>query len=439
MTNFEIISIEGNIGSGKSTLLAHLREYYKDCSNILFLKEPVDDWEKIVDENGETMLEKFYHDQEKYSFPFQMMAYISRLKLLRNAIQSIKNSSQKVFIFTERSLFTDRFVFAKMLYDSKKIEHVNYMVYLNWFDTFIEEFPVHKIIYVKASPSHCFERITKRSRHGEESISIDYLVNCDLYHEKMMEQYSEESTCKSQLILDGDLDIYNDENVMENWIEKIQLFSGAYILKKLSIPDGIWIIPNFISKEEELQLIDEVNVDDLSHWTHHSTFNGHCFSKSYGFSCKENMSDNISKYAIRLNDIVKDNKLLPNELRQYVPNEYNTNYYDKSQKHYLRPHFDDRASSGPVLMNLSLLGQAKMTYVNPKTQIMVSVDLPPRCLQLITGKARYDFTHEIKNEDLLSEKRISITWRNCIDKSKKTETKSFTIMDAFNCGKKKTI
>ena len=61
----KIISIEGNIGSGKSTLLSNLRQHYENNSNVVFLKEPVDEWEKIKDENGETILKKFYADQEK--------------------------------------------------------------------------------------------------------------------------------------------------------------------------------------------------------------------------------------------------------------------------------------------------------------------------------------------------------------------------------------
>ena len=115
---FKIVSIEGNIGSGKSTLLANLRNNYKDDANIVFLKEPVDEWEKITDENGVTILEKFYADQEKYSFSFQMMAYVSRLKVLRDELKNIKFSEdKKTIIITERSLHTDKMVFAKMLYD----------------------------------------------------------------------------------------------------------------------------------------------------------------------------------------------------------------------------------------------------------------------------------------------------------------------------------
>jgi deoxyguanosine kinase len=56
-SSFKIVSIEGNIGSGKSTLLANLRKYYENNPDVIFLKEPVDEWEKIKDENGTTILE----------------------------------------------------------------------------------------------------------------------------------------------------------------------------------------------------------------------------------------------------------------------------------------------------------------------------------------------------------------------------------------------
>ena len=52
----------GLSGSGKSTLLSNLRKHYENSSNVVFLKEPVDEWEKIVDENGETILKKFYNN-----------------------------------------------------------------------------------------------------------------------------------------------------------------------------------------------------------------------------------------------------------------------------------------------------------------------------------------------------------------------------------------
>jgi len=225
--NYTFISIEGNIGSGKSTLLANLREHYKNNDNVIFLKEPVDEWAKIKDINGITILEKFYADQEKYSFSFQMMAYVSRIKVLRDTLkEKINNGQEKkqYIIITERSLYTDKMVFAKMLYDSGKIEDVNYQIYLNWFDTFSGEFPVHKIVYVKASPEKCYQRIARRSREGEENIPLDYLTSCSLYHDNMLDKTTSTCVCDEQLILDGNIDIYENKTQVDKWIQEIEQY-----------------------------------------------------------------------------------------------------------------------------------------------------------------------------------------------------------------------
>jgi deoxyadenosine/deoxycytidine kinase len=210
-----IISIEGNIGSGKSTLLAELIKKYSSNNpkNIVFLKEPVDDWETIKDINGLTMLQKFYSNQEKYSFPFQMMAYISRLALLKKTIKENKQS----IIITERSLLTDRHIFAKMLYDNGKIEDVNYQIYLKWFDTFSSDFPIKKIIYVKTTPEICYKRILQRSRLGEDIIPLDYLNSCNHYHDSMMSLYEDTDV----LLIDGNMDIHSDPQLVESWLDRI--------------------------------------------------------------------------------------------------------------------------------------------------------------------------------------------------------------------------
>jgi len=223
--SYTFISIEGNIGSGKSTLLANLREHYKNNDNVIFLKEPVDEWAKIKDINGTTILEKFYADQEKYSFSFQMMAYVSRIKVLRDTLkEKTKKDNNCYIIITERSLYTDKMVFAKMLYDSGKIEDVNYQIYLNWFDTFSGEFPVHKVIYVKAAPEKCYARIAKRSREGEENIPLEYLTACSLYHDNMLDKSTSTCVCNEQLILDGNIDIYENKTQVDKWIQEIEKY-----------------------------------------------------------------------------------------------------------------------------------------------------------------------------------------------------------------------
>jgi deoxyadenosine/deoxycytidine kinase len=179
----KIISIEGNIGSGKSTLLSIINEKFKNMDNIIFLQEPVEEWESIKDSNGVNILTKFYEDQKRYSFTFQIMAYISRLNILKKAIET----NPDAIIISERSLYTDRYVFAKMLYDSGNLEDIEYQIYLKWFDHFIDNIKFEKIVYLKTDPVTCFERINKRNRTGESSISIEYLLKCHLYHQKMIE------------------------------------------------------------------------------------------------------------------------------------------------------------------------------------------------------------------------------------------------------------
>ena len=212
-----IFTIDGNIGSGKSTLLNHLKEHYKNDTNVVFADEPVSEWESIRDSNGTSMLEKFYTDQKTYSFPFQMMAYISRLDILRKIVKANPNA----IIITERSLHTDRLVFAKMLFDSGLIEDVNYQIYLKWFDTFIEDYPITGVIYVKTDPQVCFDRIKQRSRTGESDIPLEYLTKCDVYHDNMI---LEIKTNLETITLDGNDDIFRNVQTIPLWIEKINKY-----------------------------------------------------------------------------------------------------------------------------------------------------------------------------------------------------------------------
>jgi deoxyadenosine/deoxycytidine kinase len=215
----KIISVEGNIGSGKSTLLENLREKYKNNKNIIFLKEPVDEWENIKDKNGSTMLEKFYSDQKRYSFSFQMLAFISRLVLLKKTIKE----NPDVIIISERSLITDKMVFAKMLYDSNNIEDVEYQIYLKWFDCFCNDYPINKIIYIKSTPDTCNNRINERGRLGESEIPLSYLKSCNDYHDDMIYSLIEQNNV-TILELDGNVNIKKNNKQLEEWLKLVDTF-----------------------------------------------------------------------------------------------------------------------------------------------------------------------------------------------------------------------
>jgi deoxyadenosine/deoxycytidine kinase len=211
----QIISIEGNIGSGKSTILNYLKEHFKTNEKIIFLQEPVSEWDKIRDKNNVTILSKFYENQKKYSFAFQMMAYISRLSLLKDTIEKNPDS----IIITERCLNTDRHVFAKMLYDAGNLEDIEYQIYLQWFDHFSNIIKIQKIIYLKTNPITCNNRINKRNRDGESNISIDYLENCHKYHESMINNFKDTS-----IVINSDIDTDIYSSIINTWINTIEDF-----------------------------------------------------------------------------------------------------------------------------------------------------------------------------------------------------------------------
>lgn len=209
-----IVSIDGNIGAGKTTLFRELQSRFDNIKNFVFLDEPVSCWQSICDENGISLLELFYKDSEKWSFSFQIAAYISRLALLKEAYEKTPNA----IIITERSLNTDRHVFAKMLYDQNKIKKIDYEIYLKWFDTFAKDYPVKKVIYVKTDPSNCYSRIKMRAREGENVIPLDYLKSCHSYHEEMMNSYNRIEV----VTIDGNIDINNNNNILNVWFEQCE-------------------------------------------------------------------------------------------------------------------------------------------------------------------------------------------------------------------------
>lgn len=209
-----ILSLEGNIGSGKSTLLNEMEDWMGHNPRIAFLAEPVETWNSIVDAAGTTILEKYYENQEKYAFAFQMLAYISRLALLREALKGNYD-----IIVTERSIYTDRNVFAQMLHDDGKIGEMEYAIYLRWFDEFLPDLPPIKFVYINTNPMVAQERVQMRARPGE-NIPLEYLENCHAYHKRWLHSTTENAVLK----LDGNVDIEKCPEIVDDWLKEINRF-----------------------------------------------------------------------------------------------------------------------------------------------------------------------------------------------------------------------
>lgn len=213
--------IEGNIGVGKSTMLKKLKEtignYYKGIP-IIYLQEPVEIWESITDNNNENIIEKFYKDNKKYSFSFQMMALISKLEYLNNILDKYR----ECIVISDRSVFTDKNIFAKMLYDTKDIEEINYKIYNRWFEHYTKKVNLTGIIYMHSKPEICYKRIKERNRKGED-IPLEYLTKCHEYHEKWL------NSEKDILFIDATIDKKEKEEQYTENIKAITKFISNFI------------------------------------------------------------------------------------------------------------------------------------------------------------------------------------------------------------------
>lgn len=214
-----LISIEGNIGSGKSTFIQMLKDSVilktiqeRLMRPVVFVPEPVKEWETILDETtNETIIEKFYKDPDTYAFSFQMMAYITRIKLLQETIQKHPNA----IIITERCIETDKNVFAQMLHDDEKISSIEFQIYTKWFDHFKKELEYNTHIYLFTNCENCHLRILNRNRQGEETIPEDYLKLCDRYHRQWLSQKT------NVLTIDGNNQFHTNRNHFNHLLKQV--------------------------------------------------------------------------------------------------------------------------------------------------------------------------------------------------------------------------
>ena len=187
LPKYVCISIEGNIGSGKSTILKQLKETYPEWN---FVDEPVSEWMALKNDDGKSLLECFYADKRRWSFTFQNYIVLNRFQAMNKVIQNLDPTKFNVVI-TERSIYTDRNIFANMLHNSGDFDSLEWQIYSQWFNHIYKLYPtIHGFIYIHATPERCFERVAKRHRGGEDLIPIEYLRSVHECHESWLRETS---------------------------------------------------------------------------------------------------------------------------------------------------------------------------------------------------------------------------------------------------------
>ena len=224
-----IISIEGNIGAGKSTFLENLESHLGKQSGWIFLREPVHIWDTICDQNGETILSKFYANPDKYAFSFQIMAYTTRLHELKRVL---KENPDCIGVICERSLDADKHIFAKMLHADGLIDDVMYDIYERYFSEYEGNLTLNGMIYVEADPDVCYQRVAKRSRDGQSNIALDYLQKCHEYHCKWIKHTE---TRILTLNVNDNVEVSVLQGKMQNWLYEAESFLRKFVEKPQSV------------------------------------------------------------------------------------------------------------------------------------------------------------------------------------------------------------
>jgi len=200
-----IISLDGNIGAGKTTLLEEIGKRLP----VHIVNEPVSQWTALKNEEGKNLLELFYEDKKRWAYTFQNCAILTRFKSIQQAVEN----DHKIII-TERSILTDRYVFAEML--KSVMDPLEWDLYESWFNIFGNKYPVNGIIYISTDPVTSKDRIKKRNRLGEDKIDMEYLDALDIQHKKWIK-----TTDIPVLTL-------STESTIEHNIEEIRLFLSTH-------------------------------------------------------------------------------------------------------------------------------------------------------------------------------------------------------------------
>jgi deoxyadenosine/deoxycytidine kinase len=223
--NQKIFIVEGNIGAGKSTFLKLIKDYLK----VQIVFEPIEAWQNVGGTGN--LLEKFYKDSPRWAYTFQTYAFITRIKEQED---KAKINSYPIQLL-ERSVYSDRYCFAKNAFELGNMMLMEWHLYQEWFSWLAETYTQqpHGFIYLKVDPAICYQRLLKRNRDEEATVPLDYLQKLHEKHESWLIEKKDIAPYMKDipvLVLDCNNDFESNKVETMQHIEKIEAFfnQGTY-------------------------------------------------------------------------------------------------------------------------------------------------------------------------------------------------------------------
>lgn len=177
MADRKRILLEGNIGAGKSTI----GKVLKSSGAFDFIEEPVEVWKNGFASN---MLDLIYRDMHRWAFTFQIMTFITRAKTWKEILALTDHRH----VILERSIYTDRHVFAPTLHRLGAINDTEWQVYCGLWDFLVSNYDVAPdcILYLRTPARVCLERIQVRDRNEESGMTLEYLQQLERSHDEWL-------------------------------------------------------------------------------------------------------------------------------------------------------------------------------------------------------------------------------------------------------------
>ncbi|MBE0638912.1 MAG: deoxynucleoside kinase [Bacteroidales bacterium] len=201
-SDYNFISIEGNIGAGKTSLATRIAA---ECNAKLILEQFEDN----------SFLPKFYKEPDKYAFPLELSFLAERFEQLKKEL-------------THRDLFTnftisDYFIHKSFIFARKNLPDDTFSLYKKLFEIISETLPKPDLlVYLYLDIEHLLANIRRRGRNYELDIKADYL-------EKIQDSYldfiKKQSNMRILIIDTNQLDFVHKE---EDYKLMINVLSGQY-------------------------------------------------------------------------------------------------------------------------------------------------------------------------------------------------------------------
>jgi deoxyadenosine/deoxycytidine kinase len=174
--------IEGNIGAGKSTFVKIVGRYL----NAQCVFEPHERWQNV---GGENLLDYFYKDIKRWGYTFQTYAFVTRVLEQEQRARSNTLPLQVL----ERSVYSDRYCFARNCFEMGLMSPLEWKLYQEWFSWLVDGYATKPdaFIYLRTDPAVCYERLRIRNRSEEQGVALEYLELLHNRHEEWLIQKNE--------------------------------------------------------------------------------------------------------------------------------------------------------------------------------------------------------------------------------------------------------